>query len=147
MIIKNGTVNRGSIFLRAISVIQVSNTKQINFIQRDKEDARDCSDKDLKSLGLSEKGHIICLKCLSLDITKVKFSIEDFFSKCEQTCSFLRQIAVLEADNSKSHDSSLPMKITKKELAISVKKKVEQINHQQVQTEQTMKRSLFFLDG
>ena len=36
-IIKNGTVNRGSIFVRAISVIQVTDTKQINFIYMDKE--------------------------------------------------------------------------------------------------------------
>ena len=93
MIIKNGTVNRGNIFVRAISVIQVTNTKQINFIKMDKEAVRNSSEEDLKSLGLNERGHLICLKCFSL-----------------------------ECENNKSHDSSLPIEIKKNELAISVKK-------------------------
>ena len=141
MIIRNGAVNRGSIFLRVISVIQVSNIKQINFIEIDKEDVRNFSDKELKSLGLNKRGHLICLKCFSIDCTKMKFPIKDFFSKCEEINIFLRIwshllkkslmenfifCAVLEPEKSKSYDSPLPIKIRKKELAISVKK-VEQI--------------------
>ena len=141
MIIRNGTVNRGSVFLRAISVIQFSNMKQINFIQIGKEDVRNFSDKDLKSLSLNKRGHLICLKCFSLDCTKMKLSIKDFFSKYEQIGIFLRIwshllkkslmenfifCAVLEPENSNSCDSPLPIKIRKKELAISVKN-VEQI--------------------
>ena len=53
-----------------------------------KEAARNSSEEDL-----TERGHLICLKCFSL-----------------------------ECENNKSHDSSLPIKIKKKELAISVKK-------------------------
>ena len=59
----------------------------------DKEAVRNSSEEDLKSLGLNERGHLICLKCFRL-----------------------------ESENNKSHDSSLPMEIRKKELAISVKK-------------------------
>ena len=59
----------------------------------DKEAVRNSSEEDLKSLGLNERGHLICLKCFSL-----------------------------ECENNKSHDSSLPIEIRKKELAISVKK-------------------------
>ena len=70
----------------------------------DKEAVRNSSEEDLKSLGLNEREHLICLKCFSL-----------------------------ECENNKSHDSSLPIEIGKKELAISVRK-VEQIDYQQVQT-------------
>ena len=59
----------------------------------DKEAVQNSSEEDLKSLSLTERGHPISLK---------------FFS--------------LECENNKSHDSSLPIKIKKKELAISVKK-------------------------
>ena len=59
----------------------------------DKEAVRNSSEEDLKSLGLTERGHLICLKCFSL-----------------------------ECENNKSHDSSLPIEIEKKELAISIKK-------------------------
>ena len=58
-----------------------------------KEAVRNSSGEDLKSLGLTERGHLISLKCFSL-----------------------------ECENNKSHDSSLPIEIKKKELAISVKK-------------------------
>ena len=51
------------------------------------------SEEDLKSLGSNKKGHLICLKCFRL-----------------------------ESENNKSYDSSLPIEIRKKELAISVKK-------------------------
>ena len=47
----------------------------------------------MKSLGLTERGHLVSLKCFSL-----------------------------ECENKKSHDSSLPIEIKNKELAISVKK-------------------------
>ena len=132
MIIRNGTVNRGSIFLRAISVIQVSNIKQVNFIEIDKEDVRNFSDKELKSLGLNKRGHLICLKCFSIDCTKMKFSIKDFFSKCEQINIFLRiwshllNKSLMENFIFCAVLEPLPIKIRKKELAISVKK-VEQI--------------------
>ena len=58
-----------------------------------KEAVLNSSEKDLKSLSSNKKGHLICLKCFSL-----------------------------ESENDKSYDSSLPIEIRKKELAISVKK-------------------------
>ena len=59
----------------------------------DKKTVRNSSEEDLKSLGLTDRGHLICLKYFSL-----------------------------ECENNKSHDSSLPIEIKKEELAISVKK-------------------------
>ena len=59
----------------------------------DKEAVRNSSEEDLKSLGLNDRGNLICVRCFSL-----------------------------ESENNKSHDSSLPMEIRKRELAISVKK-------------------------
>ena len=50
-----------------------------------KEAVWNSSEKDSKSLGLTERGHLICLKHLSL-----------------------------EGENNKSHDSSLPIEIKKK---------------------------------
>ena len=57
------------IFVRVISIIQFTYipTKQINFIYMDKEAVRNYSEEDLKSLNLNERGHLICLKCFSLE--------------------------------------------------------------------------------
>ena len=53
----------------------------------DKEAVQNSSEENLKSLGLNERGHLICLKCFSL-----------------------------ECENNKSHDSSLPIEIRKNTL-------------------------------
>ena len=58
-----------------------------------KEAVQNSSEEDLKLLGLTERGHQICLKCFSF-----------------------------ECENNKSDDWSLPIEIKKRELATSVKK-------------------------
>ena len=57
----------------------------------DKEAVQNSSEENLKSVGLNERGHLIYLQCFSL-----------------------------ECKSNKSHDSSLPIEIRNKELAISV---------------------------
>ena len=57
-----------------------------------KEAVRNSSEEDLKSLSLTEREYLICLKYFSL-----------------------------ECENNKSHNSSLPIEIKKNQLAVSVK--------------------------